>query len=281
MRLATHQSVHHPRCQLFDQLTLSLDGAVLHLRLNRPAKRNAISDTLIAQIHAVFVQLPEGVRAVVVSGEGEHFCAGLDLSELVERDTLGAVMHSRSWHACFDAIALGRVPVVAVLHANYANSAASPVFLQSFEVGNLQYLRTRTELPLVQLLNVAGARPYDFVVSGDPRTYGDLITPAGLDFINDYARGVGTNRDLLIPRPGNVLGATTSAVFDAHAAGLLVHAWTFRAENQFLVQPFRRGTDPAGRGDLEGEIAAALRLGIDGFFTDFPATGVLAVKEHP
>ena len=99
-----------------DQLTLALDGPVLHLRLNRPAKRNAISDTLIAQIHTVFVQLPEGVRAVVVSGEGEHFCAGLDLSELVERDTLGAVMHSRSWHACFDAIAMGRVPVVAALH---------------------------------------------------------------------------------------------------------------------------------------------------------------------
>jgi enoyl-CoA hydratase/carnithine racemase len=53
---------------------------------------------------------------VVISGEGAHFCAGLDLSELVERDIHSAVLHSRAWHACFDAIQFGRVPVVAALH---------------------------------------------------------------------------------------------------------------------------------------------------------------------
>ncbi|MEY2874722.1 MAG: hypothetical protein RLZZ373_2093 [Pseudomonadota bacterium] len=97
-------------------LQITQDGPVLHLRLNRPAKRNAISDTLIAQIHTAFVNLPQDVRAVLLSGEGDHFCAGLDLSELVERDILGAVMHSRGWHAAFDAIQYGRVPVIAVLH---------------------------------------------------------------------------------------------------------------------------------------------------------------------
>ena len=99
-----------------DLLQLSQAGNVLHLRLNRPAKRNAISDTLIGQIHTAFINLPESVRAVVVSGEGDHFCAGLDLAELVERDIGGAVLHSRAWHAAFDAIQFGRVPVVAVLH---------------------------------------------------------------------------------------------------------------------------------------------------------------------
>ncbi len=97
-------------------LEISQAGAVLHLRLNRPAKRNAISDGLIAQIHSAFVNLPEDVRAVVVSGAGDHFCAGLDLSELVERDILSAVHHSRGWHAAFEAIQFGRVPVIAVLH---------------------------------------------------------------------------------------------------------------------------------------------------------------------
>ena len=99
-----------------DLLQVTQADAVLHLRLNRPAKRNAISDTLIQQIHTALINLPDAVKAVVVSGEGAHFCAGLDLAELVERDIHGAVLHSRMWHAAFDAIQFGKVPVVAVLH---------------------------------------------------------------------------------------------------------------------------------------------------------------------
>jgi enoyl-CoA hydratase/carnithine racemase len=99
-----------------DLLAISQAGPVLHLQLNRPAKRNAISDGLVQQIHTAFVNLPDTVRAVVVSGAGDHFCAGLDLSELVQRDIHAAVLHSRMWHAAFDAIQFGKVPVVAVLH---------------------------------------------------------------------------------------------------------------------------------------------------------------------
>lgn len=99
-----------------DLLQISVAGPVLHVRLNRPAKRNALSDPLIQQLHTAFVNLPEGTRAVVVSGEGQHFCAGLDLSELVERDIHSGVLHSRMWHAAFDAIQFGSVPVVAALH---------------------------------------------------------------------------------------------------------------------------------------------------------------------
>lgn len=99
-----------------DLLQISFADAVAHVRLMRPAKRNAISDTLIQQLHTCFIQLPETIKAVVLSGEGAHFCAGLDLAELVERDIHGAVLHSRMWHAAFDAIQFGRVPVVAVLH---------------------------------------------------------------------------------------------------------------------------------------------------------------------
>ncbi len=97
-------------------LQITQAQAVVHVRLNRPAKRNAISDTLIQQLHTCFISLPESARAAVVSGEGAHFCAGLDLAELVERDIGSAVLHSRMWHAAFDAIQFGRVPVVAVLH---------------------------------------------------------------------------------------------------------------------------------------------------------------------
>ncbi len=97
-------------------LHIEQQGPVLHLRLNRPAKRNSISDELLAQIHTAFIHLPVDVRAAVVSGEGEHFCAGLDLSELSERTVVQGMQHSRQWHACFDAIQFGPVPVVAVLH---------------------------------------------------------------------------------------------------------------------------------------------------------------------
>ncbi|MGY0197746.1 crotonase/enoyl-CoA hydratase family protein [Leptothrix sp. BB-4] len=99
-----------------DLLEITRHGVVLQLRLNRPAKRNALSDPLIQQMHTAFVNLPEDIRAVVISGAGEHFCAGLDLSELVERDIGSGVLHSRMWHAAFDAIQFGRVPVIAALH---------------------------------------------------------------------------------------------------------------------------------------------------------------------
>ena len=96
-------------------LKLERAGAVLHIRLNRPAKRNSISDELLAQLHTVFIHMPQGIRAAVLSGEGEHFCAGLDLSEVSERTVAEGMSHSRAWHACFDAIQFGPVPVLAVL----------------------------------------------------------------------------------------------------------------------------------------------------------------------
>jgi len=97
-------------------LRTEAQGPVLHLRLNRADKRNALSDELIAQLHTAFVNLPAETRCVVLSGEGEHFCAGLDLSELTQRSVAEGIVHSRSWHAAFDQIQFGRVPVVAVLH---------------------------------------------------------------------------------------------------------------------------------------------------------------------
>lgn len=97
-------------------LSLAQAGPVLHIRLNRPAKRNSVSDELLAQLHTVFLHFPKQFRAAVLSGEGSHFCAGLDLSEVSERNVFEGMQHSRTWHACFDAIQYGPVPVVAVLH---------------------------------------------------------------------------------------------------------------------------------------------------------------------
>ncbi|MGE4242318.1 crotonase/enoyl-CoA hydratase family protein [Ramlibacter sp.] len=97
-------------------LQTEIRGAVAIVRLTRGAKRNALSDGLVAAIRDAFQNLPADVRAAVIDGEGEHFCAGLDLSELKERDAGAGLHHSRMWHAALEQVQHGPVPVVAALH---------------------------------------------------------------------------------------------------------------------------------------------------------------------
>lgn len=97
-------------------LSLTVQDDIAIVRLERAAKRNALNDGLILALRDTFQNLPEGVRAVVVDGAGEHFCAGLDLSELKERDAGQGVLHSRMWHQALDGVQFGTVPVIAALH---------------------------------------------------------------------------------------------------------------------------------------------------------------------
>jgi glycerophosphoryl diester phosphodiesterase len=144
---------------------------------------------------------------------------------------------------------------------DYAGADA-PVFIQSFEVANLQDLRRRTHLPLVQLVDAKG-QPYDFKSSGDVRTYADLITEDGLQAVAEYADVIGVNKLLIVPRNADdTLGEPTHLIDNAHARGLRVHGWTFRAEEHFL---------PRGAADMKAELQVYLRAGMDGFFTDHPA----------
>lgn len=92
------------------------DGEIYHVRLNRPAKRNALNDDLFAGIERVFSNIPDGVRVAILTGAGEHFCAGLDLSVLNERSAADGFMHSYIGHRALDRIQFGTVPVIAVLH---------------------------------------------------------------------------------------------------------------------------------------------------------------------
>ncbi|MDO9166043.1 MAG: crotonase/enoyl-CoA hydratase family protein [Rhodoferax sp.] len=102
-----------------DIIHLELRGEhqeVAVIRLTRQAKRNAINDALVLALRNLFEQLPTSVRAAVLDGEGEHFCAGLDLSELQERDAGQGLHHSRMWHAALERVQFGPVPVIAALH---------------------------------------------------------------------------------------------------------------------------------------------------------------------
>lgn len=97
-------------------LRFDMHGSVAVIRLARPAKRNALSDSLVLALRDCMDTLPAGAKAAVLCGEGEHFCAGLDLSELRERDAAEGMRHSRLWHAALERVQYGAVPVVAALH---------------------------------------------------------------------------------------------------------------------------------------------------------------------
>jgi len=164
-------------------------------------------------------------------------------------------------------------PLVEVLRANGYVDEDDPVFIQSFEVANLKELKGMTRVPLVQLIN-EGGKPFDFVVAGDPRTCADMILPQGLAQIRSYANGVGLDKNLVFPRrsDGSLL-PETNVIRDAHANHLVVHGWTFRAENAFLPLDFRIGSNPSVLGNLTAEVELFLKAGMDGFFTDHPGIG--------
>jgi glycerophosphoryl diester phosphodiesterase len=177
-------------------------------------------------------------------------------------------------------------PLLAALARHGYEGRDAPIFIQSFETANLKTLRTLTEIPLVQLVAAAGA-PFDWVAAGDARNYAGMVTRRGLVQVATYADAVGVEKTLVIPRTAQGrLGSPTALVDDAHAEGLLVHAWTFRAENHFLPEPLRNGLDAAGLGDLAGELTPYLKAGLDGVFIDQPILGVrtrdlLLVRPEP
>jgi len=203
------------------------------------------------------------------------------------------VKHSTFHDGIFGARAFEN-KLVEQLHTAYGNTRNAPVFIQSFEVNNLQYLNTRTDIKLVQLVDADDvkpdgsmslvapyAQPYDFVVGWNPRTFADLVTPEGLAFIKSYADGVGPWKPYLVKTVDDSVGGnlpindrrvdgSTGVIEAAHAAGLLIHTWTFR-------------NDASGYGfaDPQAEMEFYMRLGVDGVFTDFPDTGVAALAAVP
>ena len=186
------------------------------------------------------------------------------------------------------------------------NSKEAPVFVQSFEVSNLQYIRRKSTVKLVQLfdaydvnkdgtlvMEAPNGQPYDFVVAGDPRTYNDLATDQGLDFVKTYANGIGPwkpfiqpytftdaandgtaddiNGDGLVNDADYTKLPATTLIQRAHQRGLVVHAYTFRNEPRRLLSDYKN--DPGA------EYRNFYDLGIDGVFTDFPDAAVAARKK--
>ena len=168
-----------------------------------------------------------------------------------------------------------------VLEHNGWNSAQAPVFVQSFEVENLRWIRARSSVRLVQLLSPKG-QPYDSVARGSGPSYADLITPEGLTQVASYANGIGPSKSMVVPVKDGKNAAPTGLVGAAHRAGLFVHVWTLRPENAFLpaalkAHPVENG---ATRGNVAADFESFLRTGIDGIFTDDPAVGRAAITAY-
>lgn len=159
--------------------------------------------------------------------------------------------------------------LIAALQRHWPDLATAPVFVQSFEVENLKRLRAISSVRLIQLIDAQGA-PAD---AAGNTTYATMASAAGLREIARYARGVGVNKRLIIPiAPDGTLLPATSIVADAHAAGLLVHAWTFRSDAPFLAAHYG--------GDPRAEYRQFLALGVDGVFSDFPDHAVAAARRR-
>ena len=163
-------------------------------------------------------------------------------------------------------------PLVETLDRFGYTGRDSPVFIQSFETTNLKQLRAMTKVRLVQLLDDFAERPYDLVAASDPRTYRDLMTPESLKEIATYADAIGPwKRTILVENADKSLKPATTLIADAHAAGLMVHAYTFRDEPDTLAPGY--ALDPTK------EYEQFFALGLDGVFSDFPDTAVRARAE--
>lgn len=150
---------------------------------------------------------------------------------------------------------------VAALERHALTGAEAPVIVQCFEVGTLQRLRARIATPLLQLIAGEGG-PAD----RPDLTYAALTTPEGLAEVAAYADWIGADTALIEPEPG----APTPLIAEAHAAGLKVAGWTFRAENLFLPPGDRIGDDPKGHGRLQERLARFAAYGLDAAFMDQP-----------
>ncbi|MFQ4135633.1 glycerophosphodiester phosphodiesterase family protein [Nodosilinea sp. PGN35] len=264
------------------------------------------SDFTLAEIKTLRAIMPQGYRTDAFDGVFQipTFEEVIALIQQVEADTGKKIgIYPETKHPTYhDDLGLSlEEPLLATLAAT-GFTDPSRVFIQSFEVANLKELNTKTNLPLVQLLDAydvaldgsliyqdVNARPYDFAVAGDSRTYGDLQTAAGLAEIATYADGIGPWKRMIVSVAGvdadgdgnaddingdgvvNDADKTTTApstlIPDAHAAGLFVHAYTFRSEGRFLAADYQ--------GNPAKEYEQFIELGVDGYFTDFPGTGDL------
>lgn len=157
------------------------------------------------------------------------------------------------------------------LKANGLDSPTAPVFVQCFEIGALKTFMGLSKAPRIQLVDSDGG-PAD----RPAMRYADMVSASGLKAVAAYATGIGPDWTQVVPVSADALGTPTTLVADAHAAGLVVHPWTVRAENYFLPKTLWIGTSPTDHGDVGRVYQALFAAGVDGLFSDFPGLAAQA-----
>jgi glycerophosphoryl diester phosphodiesterase len=159
------------------------------------------------------------------------------------------------------------VPLLRELARQGLDHPWARVALMSFEPGILRRLAGRVRLPIIQLVELAQR---------------GLLTPEGLESVDEYADGIGPHASLVLPRDaGGAIGAPSTVVRDAHRLGLTVHVWTVRGENRFLPTNLRHGAAPDAHGDMAGHVRALLAAGVDAIITDHPEEALAVLREPP
>ena len=211
--MSTRSTASDPAIDLPSSLHLEQRGPIGILRLSRPHKRNALDDATILGIENFFAAVPDDIKAVVLHGEGEHFCAGLDLSELSERDIAAGIAHSRAWHRAFEHVEFGHVPVVASLHgavvggglelaaACHIRVAERSAYYALPEGSRGIFLGGGGSVRLPRLIGTA--RVIDMMLTG--RTYGaDEGSPLGFShYVVERGSGLATAMELADRIAGN------------------------------------------------------------------------------
>jgi glycerophosphoryl diester phosphodiesterase len=270
------------------------------------------SDFTLAEIKTLRAVMPQGFRTQIYNEILEIPTLAEIISLVKEMETVtgkAVGIYPETKHPTFhDALGLSLEEKLIDVLKQQQFTDPKRIFIQSFEVSNLKELNTTLlpkaglDLPLVQLLDAydvaddgslvyadVNARPYDFAVKGDARTYADLQTISGLAEIATYADGIGPwkpmiqstkivdanadgraddlNADGVVNGQDRVLVTPSALVDNAHAKGLFVHAYTFRDEARYLASSYTNNP--------QAEFTNFINLGVDGFFTDFPGTGDL------
>jgi len=243
------------------------------------------NDFTLAEIRTLRARQPMDIRSSIFDGiyAIPTFQEMIDLVKSFRGRTIGIYPETKhpTFHGDNGTQMRFTLKVLETLEQNGLNNADAAVYLQSFEVANLKYARTKSSVKIVQLYDANDvlangtmemvapyAQPYDFVVAGKTTTYNDMITDAGLAEVKTYANGIGPWKPYVSPYFNNKRLPATDLINRAHSKGLVVHAYTFRREPKYILSDYN--------GDFQAELKYFYSLGIDGIFTDFTEEAVAA-----
>lgn len=228
------------------QIIVEIDDAIAILTMNRPEKRNAMSDALLAELGTFFAAPPKGVRVVILTGIAGHFCSGLDLAQHVERNSEEGVYHSREWQRIMDLIQFGGLPVVSAMFG--------AVIGGGLEIAVSTHVRIAEPSTIFQLPE---GRRGIFVGGGATVRVGRILGADRMTEMMLTGRKYGANEGLKLGLTHYVVGEGEALAKAKELAGNI--AQNAQLSNYLMIQAISRIGDMSAQGGLFTEsLCAAL-----------------------